>query len=130
MATTTESALQVKELMPSLTVNDLQKSITFFEGLGFAIDERWEDNGALVGVTLRAGETEIGLNQDDWKKGRDRQKGVGMRLYMTTSQNIDQLAERARQAGITLDSPPHDTEWGRAFDVTEPSGFRLTLSSR
>ena len=40
MATTTESALQVKELMPSLTVNDLQKSITFFEGLGFAIDER------------------------------------------------------------------------------------------
>jgi uncharacterized glyoxalase superfamily protein PhnB len=130
MATTTESALQLKELMPSLTVNDLQKSITFFEGLGFAVDERWEDKGTLLGVTLRAGDTHIGLNQDDWKKGRDRQKGVGLRLFLNTSQNIDQIAERAKKAGIALDSPPHDTEWGtRAFEVTEPTGFKLTIGS-
>jgi uncharacterized glyoxalase superfamily protein PhnB len=130
MATTTESALQLKELMPSLTVNDLQKSINFFEGLGFAVDERWEEKGTLLGVTLRAGDTHIGLNQDDWKKGRDRQKGVGVRLFLSTSQNIDQLAERAKKAGIALDSAPHDTEWGtRAFDVTEPTGFKLTIGS-
>ena len=41
MATTTESALQVKELSPSLTVNDVPKSVTFFEALGFAVEERW-----------------------------------------------------------------------------------------
>ena len=35
MATTTETALQVKTIMPSLTVDDLQKSLAFFEGLGF-----------------------------------------------------------------------------------------------
>jgi uncharacterized glyoxalase superfamily protein PhnB len=131
MATTTETPLQVKTLMPSLTVDDLQKSIAFFEGLGFAVDERWEDGGVLHGVSLRAGETQIGLNQDDWKKGRDRQKGVGLRLYMNTTQDIDQVAARARKAGVALDSEPHDTEWGsRAFDVTEPSGFKLTISSQ
>lgn len=103
MATTTESALQVKELSPSLTVNDVPKSVTFFEALGFAVEERWEDNGVLHGVMLRAGEARIGLTQDDWKQGRDRKKGVGIRLYLNTSQNIDQLAERATRAGITLD---------------------------
>ena len=131
MATTTETPLQVKTFMPSLTVDDLQKSIAFFEGLGFAIDERWEDGGELRGATLRAGETQLGLSQDDWKKGRDRQKGVGLRLYMSTAQNIDQLAARAKKAGVKLETEPHDTEWGsRAFDVTEPSGFRLTISSK
>ena len=108
MATTTESALQVKELSPSLTVNDVPKSVTFFEALGFAVEERWEDNGVLHGVMLRAGEARIGLAQDDWKQGRERKKGVGIRLYLNTSQNIDQLAERATKAGITLDSQPHD----------------------
>ena len=131
MATTTETPLRVKTLMPSLTVDDLQKSIAFFEGLGFAVDERWENGGVLLGATLRAGDTELGLNQDDWKKGRDRQKGVGLRLYMNTTQDIDQVAARAKKAGVALDSEPHDTEWGsRAFDVTEPSGFKLTISSQ
>jgi uncharacterized glyoxalase superfamily protein PhnB len=130
MATTTETPLQVKTLSSSLTVNDLQKSIKFFEGLGFAVDERWEDKGVLLGVMLRAGEAEIGLSQDDWKKGRDRQKGIGVRLLFSTTQDIDQLAARAKKAGIPLDAEPHDTEWGsRAFEVTEPSGFKLTISS-
>jgi uncharacterized glyoxalase superfamily protein PhnB len=130
MATTTETALQVKELSPSLTVNDVQKSIAFFEALGFGVEERWEDGGALRGAMLRAGEARIGLSQDDWKKGRDRQKGIGVRLYLSTTQNIDQLAARVKQAGISLDSEAHDTEWGsRAFDVTEPSGFKVTISS-
>lgn len=127
---TTQEALQISTIVPSFTVDDLQKSVTFYEALGFAIDERWEENGTLLGVMLRAGKTQIGLSQDDWKKGRDRQKGVGMRLYMSTTQNVDEVAGRARSAGIKLNSDPHDTEWkSRAFEVTDPSGFRLTISS-
>jgi uncharacterized glyoxalase superfamily protein PhnB len=81
-------------------------------------------------VMLRAGEAMINLSQDDWKQGRDRQKGAGMRIFIATTQDIDQLAADARKAGIALDSEPHDTPWGsRAFDVTEPSGFRFTISS-
>ena len=130
MATATESALQAKTISPGLTVDDLQKSIRFFEGLGFAVEERWEDGGVLRGVTLLAGNARIMLNQDDWKKGRDRQKGVGLRIFLDTTQNIDQLAARAKAAGITLSVEPHDTPWGsRAFEVTEPTGFKLTISS-
>lgn len=130
MATTFESRLQATTVAPTLTVDNLQRSVAFFEGLGFGIEERWEEKGVLLGVMLRAGEARINLSQDDWQKGRDRQKGVGMRIFVSTTQNIDQLAADARKAGVKLDTEPHDTPWGsRAFDVTEPSGFKFTISS-
>ena len=127
---TTQEALQISAIVPNLTVDDLQKSITFYEALGFTIDERWEDKGTLLGVMLRAGKNQIGLSQDDWKKGRDRQKGIGVRLSMSTTQNVDEIAVRARSAGIQLKSEPHDTEWkSRAFELIDPSGFLLTIFS-
>ena len=127
---TTQEALQITTIIPSLTVDDLKKSITFYEAFGFTIDDRWEDNDILVGVMMRAGKNQLGLNQDDWKKGRDRQKGIGVRLFMTTTQNIDEIAARGKGAGITLKSEPHDTEFkSRAFEVVDPSGFLLTISS-
>ena len=82
---TTQEAVQISGIVPSLTVDDLQKSISFYEALGFAIDERWEEKGTLLGVMMRAGSTQIGLNQDDWKKGRDREKGIGVRLSIATT---------------------------------------------
>ena len=129
--TTTQEAVQISAIVPTLTVDDLQKSIAFYEALGFAIDERWEDKGTLLGVMLRAGKIQIGLNQDDWKKGRDRHKGVGVRLSISTARgNVDELAKRAKNAGITLKSEPRDTEWNsRAFELIDPSGFLLTIYS-
>jgi uncharacterized glyoxalase superfamily protein PhnB len=130
MTITNEGTLQAKSIVPSFTVDDLQKSMTFYQGLGFGIEERWEENGVLLGVMLRAGDRQLGLNQDDWKKGRDRTKGVGMRVFIGTTDDIDRLAARAKAAGITLDAEPHDTPWGsRAFEVTDPSGFKLTIST-
>src|SRR6186713_1044557 len=127
---TTQEAVQISAIVPTLTVDDLQKSITFYETLGFAIDERWEQNGTLLGVMLRAGKTQIGLNQDDWKKGRDRSKGIGVRLAISTPGSVDEIATRAKNAGITLKSEPRDTEWkSRAFEVIDPSGFLLTIFS-
>jgi uncharacterized glyoxalase superfamily protein PhnB len=85
----------------------------------------------LLGVTLRAGSTQIGLNQDDWKKGRNRPKGIGVRLSIATTRgHVDEIAKRARTAGITLKSDPHDTEWdSRAFEVIDPGGFLVTVFS-
>ena len=127
---TTQEAVQISAIVPTLTVDDLQKSIAFYEALGFAIDERWEEKGTLFGVMLRAGKSQIGLNQDDWEKGRDRKKGIGVRLSLLTPQNVDEIARRAKSAGITLKSEPQDTEWkSRAFEVIDPSGFLLTIFS-
>jgi uncharacterized glyoxalase superfamily protein PhnB len=130
MATTFDTRLRAKTLSPNLTVDDLQRSIAFFEALGFGVEERWEEKGKLLGVSLRAGEASIGLSQDDGKKGHDRQKGIGMRISISTEQDIDQLAADAKKAGVSLETEPHDVPWGgRAFEVTEPSGFKLTIYS-
>ena len=124
------ATLQGKGMMPSLTVNDLKQSEAFFTGLGFEIEDRWEADGKLMGLMLKAGEVRLGLSQDDGKKGTDRVKGVGVRLYIEADGDINALAARAKAAGITLQKEPHDTEWGtRAFEVNEPSGFLLTIAS-
>ena len=130
MAVTQTSKLSAKTILPGLTVDDVAKSIAFYEALGFSVANRWEENGKLVGGMLKAGDSELGLSQDDWKKGRNRQKGIGTRLNIETTQNIDEIAARVKAAGFALDMEPFDTQWKtRQFELTDPSGFKLTVSS-
>ena len=124
------ATLIAKSILAGLTVDDLGKSITFYEALGFSVVQRWEQDGTLLGVMLQAGELQLGLNQDDWKKGRDRQKGIGTRLNIETAQSIDEIAARVKAAGFALEVEPFDTQWKtRQFELTDPSGFKLTVSS-
>ncbi len=127
---TSHNNLQGKSIMPSLTVNDLAASEVFFTALGFEIEDRWEKDGQLLGLMIKGGEARLGLAQDDGKKGLDRVKGVGVRLYIEADGDIDAVAARAKAAGVSLHLEPHDTEWGTlAFDVIEPSGFLITIAS-
>jgi len=131
MADSRNASLEGRSVMPSLTVNNLQQSLDFFSGLGFEVEDRWEVDGKLMGAMLKAGDARLGLSQDDGKKGLNRVKGVGVRLYIEAAGDIDRVAAGAKASGITLTKEPHDTEWGsRAFVVTEPSGFLLTIASR
>ena len=122
--------LNGKGLMPSLTANSVPASLDFYGALGFEVTDRYEENGVLQGVMLKAGAVQFGLSQDDGKKGADREKGVGLRLYIETADDIDALASRAQAAGATLAKAPYDTDWKtRAFDAVDPSGFAITISS-
>ena len=128
MATTTK--LQAKGLVPSVTANDMKKSVRFYtEGLGFGIQEEWKEEGVLKGVMLEAGKAMIGISQDDFSKGRDRVKGVGTRFHLETDQDIEALARQVKEAGFSLDSEPGPLPWGPVgFSVTDPDGFKLTIS--
>jgi len=130
MPLTHPSTLEAKSLLPGYTVDDLGKSIAFYEALGFSVADRWEQDGKLIGAMMQAGQLQVGLNQDDWKKGRDRQKGLGTRLNIETAQNIDEIARRITAAGYKIDVEPFDTPWKtRQFELTDPSGYKLTISS-
>ena len=86
---------------------------------------------AHVTARLKAGVATLGLSQDDFAKGRDRVKGVGIRIWAETTQDIDELAAKAKAAGVALDAEPADMPWGaRAFALTDPDGFKLTISRR
>lgn len=122
--------LQLQSAEPSFTVNDVEKSLAWYRDvLGFTVGEHWVREGQLGGVELVAGEVHFWLAQDDWKKGRDRAKGEGFRLYCATRQDVDKLAERIRSAGGTLLEEPHDEPWGgRALAVADPDGFKITVA--
>ena len=121
--------LQSRGIGPTITVKDLQASIRFYtEGLGFTIADRYETDGVLTFMMLRAGDASLGLGQDDFAKGRDRVKGVGVRLWVPTEQDIHALAAQAQAAGITLNSEVMPLPWGPlAFELTDPDGFVLTV---
>jgi uncharacterized glyoxalase superfamily protein PhnB len=112
----------------ALTVDDLERSLAFYvDGLRFHVKDRWERDGRLLGVEMLAGACMIGLSQDDWAKGRDRTKGVGLRIYLETSQDVDTVASGLRRRGVPLRGP-EDSPWGsRAIHVTDPDGYQLTL---
>ena len=116
-------------LSPALTVNDLPRSLKFYtEGLGFEIVQKHERDGKLQYVAMKAGNGKLGIGQDDFAKGRDRAKGVGMRIWIVVSEDINALAERAKSAGITLDEGPLQTPWGStSFSVTDPDGFKISI---
>ena len=121
-------SLRLRSLTPSYTVDDLDRSLRFYcEGLGFTLEERWEEEGKLLGVMLVAGSCRLGLSQDDWAKGRDRVKGTGFRLWAETAQDLDALAARCRAHGVEADGPKD--QWGmRVLELTDPDGFKLTVA--
>jgi uncharacterized glyoxalase superfamily protein PhnB len=121
--------LSLRSASPSFTVNDIEKSLVWYRDvLGLTVGERWEHEGRLAGVELAAGQVRFWLAQDDWKKGRDRVKGEGFRIYCETTQDVDRLAERIKARGGTLEGP-RDQPWGgRELAVADPDGFKITIT--
>ena len=120
-----------RDLTASLTVKDLQKSLAWYRDVvGFTVNEMYEREGKLMGVSLKAGDVRLLIGQDDGAKGWDRVKGEGFSLQITTAQNVDELAKRIKETGGTLDMEPTDMPWGaRAFRLHDPDGFKLSVSS-
>jgi predicted enzyme related to lactoylglutathione lyase len=52
-----------------------------------------------------------------------------MRLFIPVEQEIDVLAAAVKAAGLALDSGPEDMPWGRAFMLTDPDGFKITIGA-
>lgn len=124
-------SFRAKEMTASLTVKDLQKSLAWYRDLlGFTVDREIERDGKLRGIALKAGAIRILLNQDDGAKGFDRVKGEGFSLQFITSQSVDDIANRIKSQGGSLDTEPADMPWGvRSFRVRDPDGFRFAISS-
>lgn len=120
--------LRLRSIAPSFTATDLQRSIAFYRDvLGFVVKDEWREDGAVQGCEVCAGSVTFMLGQDDFKKGRDREKGLGTRVWCHTAQDLDRLAAEIKARGGVLDQEPQDMPWGRVFMISDPDGFKLTF---
>jgi lactoylglutathione lyase len=128
---TQPETLRLRTAQAGYTVNDIERSVAFYRDvLGFVVGDEWKDNGRLMGAELRAGAVKIWLGQDDWKKGKDRVKGEGVRLYFDTVQKIDDIAQRIKSRGGQLSHEPETQSWGtRDIGITDPDGYRITIQN-
>jgi uncharacterized glyoxalase superfamily protein PhnB len=122
--------LRLRASNAGFTVNDIDKSVAWYQDvLGCVVVDRWERGGKLMGATLRAGAVDFYLGQDDWRKGKDRKKGEGCRLYCVTAQDVEALAATIKARGGTLLHEPQTEPWGeRDFAIADPDGFKITIS--
>jgi uncharacterized glyoxalase superfamily protein PhnB len=122
-------SLRLRSMAASLTVNNLAASIAWYRDvLRFTAGERWEAEGQLRGIQMKAGLCDLMLAQDDFARGRDRSKGDGVRLWMATAQDIAAIASRIKTSGVKLDYDPREMPWGDyAFAITDPDGYKITV---
>lgn len=123
--------LRLRSIAPSITATDLQASLAWYRDvLGFTVAEEYKQDDRLMGVRLMAGSVQLLLTQDDFAKGRDRQKGAGLRFFCMTAQDVDQLAAAVKERGGKLTHEPTDQPWGaRDFGVVDPDGFNISIST-
>ena len=124
-------SLRLRSLSAALTTADVERSLAWYRDVvGFTLEQTWEQDGKVVGATLIAGDVRINLSHDDGALGVDRPKGQGFRLYMSTVQNVDDIAAAIAGRGGSLETQPADMPWGtRAFSLIDPDGFKLTIST-
>lgn len=131
--TTTAAAINATTLGCSITCKEVEASIRWYhEDLGFAVGQRFEHEGKLVGAIIRGGNIRIVLNQDDGQLGWDRVKGQGfyLQINVAAGPDVDSAAARIKAAGGMILNEPADRPWGaRMFQFKDPDGFKLGVST-
>jgi catechol 2,3-dioxygenase-like lactoylglutathione lyase family enzyme len=119
-----------------LFVEDLDTSIGFYAGIGFAVERREHDY-----ASLRWGDVVLGLaptaklpmsgagpgfTQERLAAGR----GAGVEIVLEV-EDLDVALAAVRAAGHPLAAEPADRPWGlRDFRLTDPDGYYLRITTR
>jgi uncharacterized glyoxalase superfamily protein PhnB len=121
--------LRLRTVTPALTVSDLEASISWYcDTVGFVVVQKWEEDGKIAGAVIEAGRVRLFLVQN--VEARNAPGLPMLQFYGASAQDIDSLATAIAARGGILDKPPADQPWGaRSFDILDPDGVRLTISS-
>ena len=119
-----------------LFVDDLDTSIAFYAGIGFAVERREHDY-----ASLRWGDVVLGLGPIAKLPAggpgpgftRERLAGVrgaGVEIVLEVP-DLDVAHAAVRAAGPELAEEPADQPWGlRDFRLTDPDGYYLRITTR
>ena len=120
MATTTMK-VRLTSFAPQFLVDDLDRSIAYYQKIGFTFGEPWEGFyaiGRLDGLELHLKEAPKNEEERRWRRNHehlDAAAGVD---------GIETFYEQCVARGITVITPLADTAWGtKDFYIEDPDGY-------
>lgn len=106
----------------TLTVSDLERSVAFYEALGF---ERVWGGPERGFVTYRVGGQYLNLSSGGGTPPGDQPWG----RVICYVRDVDAMHARALAAGFSPEAAPRDAEWGeRYFHLRDPDGHELSFA--
>ena len=123
--TTPVTQPRITSLAPQFLVDDLRRSIQYYEKLGFSFGEPWEGFyaiGKVDGLELHLKEGP--KNADDRKYRREHE-------HLDAAAGVDGIEafyERCMTCGVKILQPLAATEWGtKDFYVEDPDGYIISF---
>lgn len=122
-----------RSIVVELFVSDVERSIAFYEALGFRVAKRWKDWLILerdgVKLTLQGDSHAVaGPHYFTPTIGR-HPRGTGVEIVVQVD-DVDELHETARAKGLNVVKPIQDRDWGaRDFRVADPDGYFVRFTS-
>ena len=126
--TTTAKQPRVTSFAPQFLVDDLRRSIAYYEKLGFTFGEPWDGFyaiGHLDGLEVHLKEAK--KNQDDRRYRRDHE-------HLDAAAGVDGIEAFFNSCvanGVTILKPLAPTEWGtKDFYIEDPDGYIICFGGR
>ena len=120
-------------LIPNLPVNDLDRSIAFFSGLGFAFDERFTDDTATA-MIVNEQATVMLLTTSKFAEFTTRpladptqQIGAIFALTADSRKDVDAFADKALELGGSAAEEPVDYGSLYARSFNDPDGHHWEI---
>jgi catechol 2,3-dioxygenase-like lactoylglutathione lyase family enzyme len=126
--TNTKTKPRVTSLAPQFLVDDLGRSINYYEKLGFTFGEPWEGFyaiGMLDGLELHLKE---GPKNDDERRQRRANEHLDAAAGVD---GIEAFYARCEANGVRIIKPLAETDWGtKDFYIEDPDGYILSFGGR
>jgi len=110
-------------------VKDLEKTVVFYEALGFVFKKRVPG----IFATAYLGEfwieflLESKVVTEEFKKDAGKPKGAGQYIHIAVD-DVDAFYEAVLEKGLRPSGMPKDFPWGhREFVVQDPAGYKLVF---
>jgi catechol 2,3-dioxygenase-like lactoylglutathione lyase family enzyme len=126
--TTTKTKPRLTSLAPQFLVDDLARSISYYEKLGFIFGEPWDGFyaiGQLDGLELHL---KVAPRNDDERRHRSANEHLDAAAGVD---GIEAFYAQCAENGATIIKPLADTPWGtKDFYIEDPDGNILSFGGR